>query len=56
MDEKNCRDSEEESYGGPEASGKLHEGDGPELSLKERVGILLLKAKLKLKLQYSGRP
>ena len=56
VDEKNCRDSEEESHGGPETSGKFHEGDEPELSLRERVGILLLKAKLKLKFQYFGRP
>ena len=35
VDDKNYRDSEEESYGGPEASGKLHEGGEPKLSLKE---------------------
>lgn len=52
VDGNNYRDSEEESHGGPEASWKLHEGGEPELSLKERVVILLLKAKANINMMF----
>lgn len=52
VDDNNYRDSEEESHGGPEASRKLHEGGEPELSLKERVVILLLKAKVNINMMF----